>query len=143
MRAGRLHNSKTMGGGPGGTRPDGTRPGGTGLNPGDFHDSGGGTLPSWCSVHPEECPDGSNNKDGEGGSSEEPEALRQRYRTIENVYGYRGGRLNITGDIRDYRRGYSSNYPITRGRVFVKLSPDGSNKYYSGEVVIVYELKQR
>ena len=81
--------------------------------------------------------------DGDGDRYQDTESVREQYDQLEDRVGGGSASLDIDPDMmEEYRLGASSNYEITKGRVFLDMERVSGEKYYEGKVVVAYELKK-
>ena len=81
--------------------------------------------------------------DGDGDRYEDSETIREQYDKLEDRIGGGWASLDINPNMmEEYRLGASSNYEVTKGRVFLDMERVSGERYYEGKTVIAYELKK-
>ena len=71
---------------------------------------------------------------------EDPKSVSETYSELKDKYGKGYGKLDVNPNrVMDFLAGYSPNYEITKGRIYVDLDRVQSERYYRGRIAVALE----
>ena len=108
-------------------------------------------LPGHCERYPDSCSREDSidlNSRGDGRNNREPvisvEERQEAYRDLQGDYsGYGDLTFDSSTNLRDFMWGVADYTNIDKGRVYADFNIVSGQKYYEGEVRVVYEYRSR